>query len=156
VPRQKKPWQWSVKTSMRNLMPYIHPRVEEYLSLPTKKKQGQAYIRGKVVPVSVGTKSIHMFYLDLPDDLRAINPDEVGTILLLSCATKTAGSYTGGGWALTETCEMKIVDTTIPEVVGTKTFESERPPPTTNKRYGEEMRVKSHTIIKYLMSLPRQ
>jgi hypothetical protein len=144
------------KNNMLRLMPYIHPRIDEYLSLPTKTKQGQAYIRGKVIPVSVEGKSIHSLYLDLPDDLRAVNPDEVGTILLLSCTSKTTGIYTGGGMATTETCELKIVDATIPEVIGAKTFDSERPPSTTNNRLSQIMRVKSHIIIKYLLSLPRK
>ena len=146
--------------NMIRLMPYIDPHMDEYLSLPAKPRPGQAYLRGKIVPVSVKGKLIHRLYLDLPDALRAINPDEIGTVLLLSCTRKSVGFYSGrgggAGGASTETCEMKIVDTTIPEVVGTETFNSPNPPAYIENRFGGDMEVKSSTIIEYLLALPRK
>jgi len=51
------------------------------------------YVRGKVIPIDVVGKQVDDLWFKIPDALRASNPQDVGTVLLINCTSEIAGYY---------------------------------------------------------------
>lgn len=64
------------------------PKARDYMSLvgfaPPPPPQKDGYLRGKVVTVDRNASVIDDLFVDLPSRLRAMTPDEVGTVVFLN------------------------------------------------------------------------
>ena len=116
---------------------------------------GEAYIRGKVIPVDLRKNEIDfVFYYELPKTMRAASPEEVQTVVARDCTTSQVGTYTRGGGAHRWTCKLQVIDLTVPRVVAVETFVGSDPPRTksgSGKAYGSKP---TQETIDYLISLP--
>ena len=114
------------------------------------------YIRGKAVLVRLGDASISPLTLELPVELRPATPEEVSSVVWFDCVLVQVGTYSRGGGAYQESCELTIIDLVTNEVVGGKTMLGSAPASTnfgSQSRYGSDV---MGGIVEYLTGLPRR
>jgi hypothetical protein len=114
------------------------------------------YIRGKPVIVNLGDASISPLTLDLPAELRPTTPEEVSTAVWVDCVLGQVGTYSRGGGAYQERCELTIIDLATQEVVGGKTMWGSAPSSSnlgSQSRYGSDV---MGEVVDYLAGLPRR
>jgi hypothetical protein len=135
-------------------------RIKEYLVVPKEELQHGEYLRGRVVVISTGEKEVDEdVFFDLPEGLRATAPDEVGTVVLTKWGTKMVGMYTGpngtsGGVADAQTCQVTVIDRSIPAVVAHRWFQGADPPLYYNGTRTGPKPVKE--VVDFLTGLPRE
>jgi hypothetical protein len=114
-----------------------------------------AYIKGKVIPVDVKSKSVDWLFYDLPPKLQPAAPAEVGTVVWLEWDQRQVGQYgTGGGGAYVQTCRVTVIDKAERRVLSQTVFEG-GPPPRTSRRGSSASGPKpTDRVIQYLQSLP--
>jgi hypothetical protein len=116
-----------------------------YASVPAEPDGGQPRVVGKVLPVNMGDRTPDHIYFDLPDDLRAAKPEEVGTVVLLSWGKIKVGDYEGGGDANQQTKRVLV----------SQQFMGGPPPNTTSSSGGATGSSPAPQIVTYLRGLPR-
>jgi hypothetical protein len=84
-------------------------------------------ITGKIITVDVTQQFIDPLFLRLPNDLKAIQPEDVGTIVLLRRGRNLYDSYTDGSKAYISTCDVIVVDKTSGETIATNHFVGDEP-----------------------------
>ena len=81
-----------------------------YQSMPPARG-GAPKFKGKVICVDMGAKQIDAeAQAALPDDLRAMKPDEVGCVAQLTWSEKEVGNYDDGSKAKMSVVEVKLFD----------------------------------------------
>ncbi|MGH9819470.1 MAG: hypothetical protein ACRD43_04805 [Pyrinomonadaceae bacterium] len=115
----------------------------------------QVVIKGKLIPVDRTTKSISSLYGDLPDNLRPITPDEVGTIMWVNCSGRLDGEYSDGSSARSNECDLTFIDAASKQFLWMDTVIT---PPPAKKPAGEYSEAPDPTadILKYLAAVPRR
>jgi len=127
------------------------PYLSEYLSF-SATQQGEPYIRGKVITVDTRRKAVDHLYFDLPQELRATQPEEVGTVVWVECTSVTTVVRRVGGSTnntVDYRCEVSVIDKAASAIVGQKRFED-----TSGEQGYEE--VLYGPIASYLAGLPRK
>ena len=123
----------------------------------TEYQPGDPYIRGKLLPMDIRQGTIDfVFYQELPRDLRAASPEEVGTVVNRDCVASSVGTYTRGGGAYRWACELKLIDLSISRILKGPTITGSEPPPTkmgSGDEYGSDPLPE---IVAYLVALPRR
>src|SRR5262245_1828947 len=118
---------------------------------------GQGYVIGKVIPVDMkGSKSIDWIYFDMPNDLRAKKPDEVGTVAQLSWSEDKIDEYTDGAGAYVHVCKVDVIDLGKKSVVVSQTFRGGEPPMEkshSGSAYGSKP---TQDIVNWLKNMPRR
>jgi hypothetical protein len=127
------------------------PYLNDYLSFSTTQ-QGEPYIRGKVITVDTRRQAVDHLYFDLPPELRAAQPEEVGTVVWVECTSVTTVIRRVGGSTnntVDYRCEVAVIDKSAAAIVGRETFE---------KTSGEQgyVEVLYGDIAGYLAGLPRK
>ena len=89
---------------------------------------GRGYLKGKVLIIDKKEKGIDPLNSSLPETLRATSPEEVKTVVWLNWNENLVGHYEGGGSAYVYTCQMTIIDNTIPAIVAVKKMRGSEPP----------------------------
>jgi len=109
-----------VSRQNRVLAPF-QPYLDEYLYLPGENAGNTVlqmtfahptdgpYIRGKIIPVQVRDNTLDILYFDLPTELRAESPDEVGTVS--SGCTAHQSRWSSGAWGLPPVIRSSITAT---------------------------------------------
>jgi hypothetical protein len=133
--------------------------IRDYLTIPKEQFQLGEYLRGQVVAIDVGTREVDEdVFFDLPAGLRAATPEEVGTVVLLKWGTKMVGMYTGpngfGGVADAQTCEVTVIDRSIPAVVARRSFQGHDPPTHYNGTRTGPKPVEE--VVNFLTGLPHE
>jgi len=66
--------------------------------------------RGKIITVDAGKRAIDYVYFDLPDEMRAEKPEEVGTVAVLGWSMESykGQSYADGVPAMVQTCVVRV------------------------------------------------
>lgn len=136
-----------------------------YYTIPGLKYYDRGeYITGKVLVLDRKARSIDSINSSLPSELRATTVNDVGTIVWLDWDQELRGSYTNSRTGVTMgdgyryTCELSIIDKSIPARVGSKTFLGSEPPKgvfssAARDHYGSKPNAE---IITYLKNLPRR
>jgi len=115
------------------------------------------YIRGKAIIMDTKDNKIDDIFFNLPDDLVAATPEEVGTVVWLKWANVLVGHYTpSGASGYKRTCEVTLIDMLEKAVINKKTFTGSSPP--SSKTSGGDAYGSKPTgdVIDYLKSLPRR
>ena len=73
---------------------------------------------GKVIALDPVRRTLDAVHDELPVEIRARRPDEVGTIALISCETRLVGRYIGIGGAYAHDCTVTIVDASSQALMG--------------------------------------
>lgn len=120
------------------------------------------YVNGRMVLIDRATRGIDTLMLDLPDDLRASSPHQVGTVVWLDWDARQEGVYVSSrtgkrcGGAFRRSCDVAVIDCRNgPKLVGRKRVLGPEPPHKTDSEsdvYGKHPR---REIVESLASLPR-
>jgi hypothetical protein len=120
------------------------------------------YMRGKAAILDEKTGHVDSAHFKLQEELRASTPDEVGTIVLLTCTSIEVGRYAEPGrttpsdapGAYQWVCAATVIDRIIPAELDSEHFEGSVPPSrSSGPAYGN---LPTAEIIKYLEGLPRR
>ena len=158
-------WQYS---NQESIMKPFEEHINEYLIIPGGVSSGDPYIAGKVITVDSSDKSIDRIFFDLPKELRASNPEEVGTLILLEWKQRIVGYYTDPKNPPSEanrnnildaafkwSCYITIIDRHNKVIVCKQHFLGSEPPAI--KRNSDNCgRKPIREIVKYIESLPRK
>lgn len=82
----------------------------------------------KFVLLDLEKREVDDLHLDLPETLKARNPDEVGTIVWLSWSEVAVGTYTDGAVGYVQTCRVTLIDKASGAMVWRQTFLGSDPP----------------------------
>lgn len=131
--------------------------LDEYLNISELEQSLQApYIIGKVITIDKPKRKIDYIYFDLPEELRATNPEGVGTVVWLEWGKHVVGMYEGGADAYVRTCDVTIIDKSNAAIVGKQHFVGSDPPRTkshTGPGYGSKP---TQSIVEYIKMLPQK
>jgi RIO1 family len=124
----------------------FNDHISEYYTItglmnPTKINRSltKPYIKGRIIPVAIDKVHgswgswIDDIYYQIPEDLRATKPKDVGTVVWLEWAEDAT------------TCKVTIIDKTLPIIVKEINF-----------KRGTSISTKKIKIVNYLKSLPRK
>src|SRR5439155_22217449 len=81
---------------------------------------GEAITRqvgGKLITVDMDKREVDYLYFDLPDDLRAETPDEVGAVVQLRWGKMLFGKYENGTPGYKQTCQVVVKDKATGELL---------------------------------------
>jgi hypothetical protein len=131
-----------------------------------REKVGDARIVGKIVAIDQGQSfkevnadGLSFIQQQLPKDVRADNPDEVGTVLLLDWERRKTGTYGTAkitGYAYRVHCQLFLIDATHKTLLAKRTFDGDPPPgavPSGEDGYGG---FPTQSILAYLRTLPQE
>lgn len=130
----------------------------EYTNSSTFKEQAGAtpYIKGKIVVVNKTEVKVDDPYFDLPEEVKALKPEDVGTIVWVTYEPSVVGRYTGGSLGYRYTANVTVIDKASGTIIGRSTFKGGEPP-STKKGSGDAYGSKpSNDIKNYLLGLPRK
>jgi hypothetical protein len=129
----------------------LNDNVYRLLQEPSgKDTSGQPYLKGKVVLVDRNKRELDDLHRGMPDELRAENLGEVGTVVWLEWDHK----WVRGSKA--PVCKVTVIDRARNVVVGENTFEGDPPPmPNLIDRLPVERRPNVE-ITTWLKGLPRK
>ncbi|HEX2909387.1 MAG TPA: HEAT repeat domain-containing protein [Chloroflexia bacterium] len=135
--------------------------LEAFLPDFPEEPGAEAYLRGKVVVVDKTAASLDQTFFDLPDDLRAANPAEVGTIVQIvweKCEiTSYKSSCQGYSSGYRHTGKLSIIDRSKGQIVGKATFTGYEPLPAPISRSTTRSGGRPYDDVKkYLLGLPRR
>ncbi len=102
----------------------FEPYLEQYIAV-SDSQPGPPYIRGRVITVSTRGDELDLLYFDLPEELRARQPEEVQTVIWLDCTSATRVHRSIGTDTVSYTCDVTIIDYTIPAVIARQSFDKE-------------------------------
>jgi hypothetical protein len=116
---------------------------------------GNALLKGKLIMLNISDRKVDSLFRELPVEMRASTPAEVGTIVWLKRGQRLYGHYRGGGGAYINTCEVTIIDRAAARVLTVKQFDGSLPPSST-KSSSASGSMPSDEITTWLRNLPRR
>ena len=131
--------------------------LSEYTNISNLKEATSALttFSGKAISIDKTTSEVDETFFDLPSDVKATKPEEVTTVVWVSCTEHEAGSYTSGSKAYVKDCDVTVIDTLSDTIIGKRSFTGESPPQRKSYR-GDWHGSKPNTnIIEYIKSLKR-
>jgi hypothetical protein len=114
------------------------------------------FTTGKMVIVNKTTKAVEDPYFDLPENLKATKPEEVGTIVQVTYEENQVGTYTSGSKAYQYTARVNVVDKATGKIVGRTTFKGGEPPSSVKRGSNGYGSRPTEQIKTYLVGLARK
>lgn len=115
----------------------------------------EGYIKGRVVLLE--GKRLSVWHEDLPVRLRALNPDDVGTAVLVKEHDRKVGKYSSGEPAWQTVWRVTVVDLAKGKVVGRALLSGDYPPTVADIQAGENYGPPPwEDFVAYLKKLPRR
>jgi len=116
------------------------------------------YVRGKIVTVEIDSRRVDSLFLHLPEELRAVRPEEVETIVWLKWHQQEIATYTDGSRAFKHICDVTVIDRSRGVIVAQKTIWGESPIVSKYSGGAQDFYGARPTqkILDYLIDLPRQ
>jgi hypothetical protein len=148
--------------------PYVEeylrpPEVPDWIANAEADAQDPDYVApdpptvaGKLVIVNRDKKEIDDLFVDLPDGLRAENPEEVGTVVWVSFARVAVGTYTDGATGYAHSCTVHVIDKAGWTVTAIRRFQGSAPPSFKKHSGDAEGSKPDSAVIEYLKNLPRK
>ena len=116
---------WIPDQIQQSKLDSLKAHLNDYTSFPQLIEARGPYLKGKVVTIDRAKNDFDRLMLELPDDLCAKTPEEVGTVVWLSWGAKESGvrkvhirTRTTVSQFHVPTCSLTIIDTSIPAIVG--------------------------------------
>jgi hypothetical protein len=114
-------------------------------------------VKGKIVLVDIAAGKMDALYFDLPDDLRASNPEEVATVGLLLWGKRNVPQPSDFvGAAFQQTCQVKVVDWKTKAEIATATFFGTTPYYSRNRNEFVTGSKPDSEVLTFLTGLHRQ
>ena len=128
--------------------------LSEFASIQPRSGGGPSGARGKLVVIDKATGQLDRVWGKIPDDMRAANPADVGTVVWLSWSESLVGRYKGGQPAYRSDVKVTVIDRATSAVLGTKTFSNEPPSTiTAGGSGGASGKRPEAEVVKYLRAL---
>ena len=105
----------------------LKPHLGQYLALEGGSQVRNPHIVSKVVVVSLGDKDFDDLAFNLPENLRATRPSEVGSVIQVAYSADLAGSYQGGDDAYRVTADVTVIDLDTGRVLASNSFVDDPP-----------------------------
>jgi hypothetical protein len=138
----------ATKPFAEHLSEYTHfPRLNESSSSTT--------ITGKAITIDKTTNEIDDTFYDLPSELKASKPEEVGTVVWISCSESVSGTYQSGAKGYVWNCDVTVIDKATASTVGKKSFSGDHPPQTKSGTSDWHGSKPTSEILSYIKSLKR-
>lgn len=137
---------------------FISTTLNGLKSVPPEKGTGNdPYLTGKLLLVDKETEAIDPLFYQLPLELRASNPSEVGTIVLLKWRQEGVGYYTGTNKTAKQWhCDVEVIDFNGRRSLVEKDIIGHMPPNILTKGDTPEGYKPDKKVIDFLTSLPRR
>jgi len=128
--------------------------LSEFASIQPRSGGGSSGVRGKLVVIDKATGQLDPVWGKIPDNMRAANPADVGTVVWLSWSESLVGHYKGGQPAYRSDVKVTVIDRATSAVLGTKTFSNEPPSTiTAGGSGGASGKRPEAEVVKYLRAL---
>ncbi|HEX6623457.1 MAG TPA: hypothetical protein VF064_07070 [Pyrinomonadaceae bacterium] len=149
----------------------LYARLEEFSQIPPREQlTDQPYIRGRALVVTkkqdppITMEDPITWGSDKAKELMAEAPEQVETVVVLNYSKDKVATYNivegkGGVYGYRESCEVILIDRSIPAVIHRKTFRGPELPPTKiiRETQGEVLSsVDLTTVRNYVMNIPRR
>jgi hypothetical protein len=130
------------------------PFMSAYLAPPKAAAPGAIPPRvGKMVVIDSGTQEVDWLWFDLPDQMRAANPSQVVTVVLIQWTKTHFGDYDNGAKAYQHSCDVTVIDQATRTVIGTKHFVGSEPPETIQSSQSGEGSKPTAEVLTFLKKL---
>jgi hypothetical protein len=136
----------------------VQPDAPENVGFPGVVAPAQRAIKGKIITVDMKDRDIDFLYFDLPDDLVAKSPGDVGTIVQLRWEKEAKEGYAYGGNkpAYYQVCYVTVIDKESKSVVADARFQGGEPPTSIDSRSSEGVGSKPEKeVIAFISGLKR-
>jgi hypothetical protein len=138
----------------------LRPHLKTYLAgtqAPRDKPpEGQPRIKGKLIPVDVHRRDIDDLYHILDTEVRATQPEEVGTVALLFWMDKAVGEYEDGTTAYQQHCRLLLYYPETKTIVAEEEFVGSPPPAIRPTNLVGKGSSPDQEVAQYLEQLPRE
>jgi hypothetical protein len=84
--------------------------MDQYLAAPPEGGGNDTYEKGKILPIDAKARDVDSIYFDLPDDVVAQTPDDVGLIVRIKWESQVAVQFKGGGNRSQDFCLIEVYD----------------------------------------------
>jgi hypothetical protein len=141
----------------RTLSPFQN-HLAAYLAAPASTRpKGDGYVRGRVIAVDAVRRDFDRdVYFALDDDLRASDPEQVGTVVVTEWKTTAVGTYSNGDTGYQYSCRVSVIDRSTNEIVAQSSFTG-GDPPSSKKDDGDAYGDKPvEEIAVFVRNLPRE
>ena len=150
---------WGVMTFLHSTAAApFKPHMAEYLA-PVKNAGMAGAVKGKMVVVNKATRDVDWdVFFDLPDDLRAAKPEEVGAVVWVEYGRELGDLVYGDEHlpSYVQTCKVTVLDNAGRDVIGSTALQGGPPPKSIDEHDKEGVGPKpTREVIDYLKSLPR-
>ncbi len=145
----------SEKAPLRVALEQFGPNMQEYCKPPAElfPEKERPPAKPKFLPVNVKEKTTDQFYENIDKDLRANNPNEVGTIVHITWEHRIVGRYDKGGDAKQYFCTVQLIDFATKKAYPLKEIIGPPPPEETKKRFGDSGEMPNAQINAYLRAM---
>lgn len=144
-------------------LPSFNGFIDQYITTVSQFDQtstyNKRYINGKAIVINKNEKTIDPIFFQLPDEIRANSPDEVGTVFLLDYDKKIVGTYGYGPDAVSgfaHSVTVSTYDTSQKALIDhPETFVGSDPPSGVTKNIKKEVwgKVPERKITAYIQGL---
>jgi len=126
--------------------------LSEYISFSKLENRNESpYISGKAVIVD--ERGMSKLHFDLPEEIRANDPKDVGTLVFMACKLEAVGYYSSSGAPASETvCEITLTDLKRKVVINKHPFREGAP----DSPYSGGAWPRTDAIVKFIGGLPRR
>lgn len=143
--------------------PVFQGAMDEFTTA-TEATATNPYVKKRILIVDKDKRRVDTLQMFLPDDLRARNPEEVGTIVWLEDSESKAGDYheegtgkfTGSGFV--RVVEVSLIDRGLHSIISRQRFRGSDPPPKASSAGDERGSYPSALVkscVENLRTLPR-
>jgi hypothetical protein len=140
-----------VKPFKEHLAEYTKPVAAGLPGQPVGSKK----MAGKCVTVDMDSKEVDYVYFDLPEELRAETPDQVGTVVQLKWGKEQVGDYKGKP-AWKHNCTVTVVDRATMSPIASSMFWGSDPPSSIKSSQSEGNGDKPYDqIVNFVKGQPR-
>ena len=109
------------------------------------------HLTSRMVVIDSNTNAIDQVYYDLPDNIKAGNPNDVGAVALVSCSENLVGKYTSGSLGYKTDCSVSVIDRST--LIKYESTIQGQNPPQSKKGNGDWRQRPNSDISYYLKSL---
>ena len=109
------------------------------------------HLASKLVVIDSDSNSVDRTYYDLPDNIKANNPSDVGAVAFIACSEKLVGKYTSGSLGYKTDCTVSVIDRST-FIKHESTIQGDSPPQS-KKGKGDWRQRPDSSISNYLKSL---
>lgn len=146
------------------VMQVLSTEAERYAGLASLPDAGtEPYVAGKLLTIDVEKRAVDFWtYSKLPQELKAMDPSDIGTVALITWGWKLVGDYVDHetrektGEAYRSTADVALVDVNARVVVARQSFDGDDPAGGLTREGDYRSERPMFKVLAYLERLPRK